>query len=324
MNQQTETSGKIRFPLLSNGLDFILSAVEHLSGIPSHRDHKYAILHLSSGIELVLKERLRREHWLLVAQNPGKLNIQAYKSGDFKSVSFDECVERIRNCGVRIEDKAIHKLKSYRNDRNRIEHFDMEDTVEAIKSSTATVLNVVFDFIHTELDPSTLDRKDQNILEKIHQRIFELQSFVKARLQEIEPELRQARDDVFTCSQCFQDTAVIGEGLKCLFCRYTASGKDAAEDYIFRVLGQSKAIKDVYGESWPQHRCLNCDHETLVDLGASGSQPPSVQFFCFNCWSPWKEDSLKQCSYCRNLYESGRGYRSLCEDCTEEWFTHDD
>src|SRR2546426_9855541 len=54
---------QVHFTLLENGLDFVWSAVEHLSVATSKRELKYALLHLVSGIELILKERLRREDW---------------------------------------------------------------------------------------------------------------------------------------------------------------------------------------------------------------------------------------------------------------------
>jgi hypothetical protein len=36
-------------PLLENGLDFLVSAVEHLGGEPDQRELKYAVLHLASA-----------------------------------------------------------------------------------------------------------------------------------------------------------------------------------------------------------------------------------------------------------------------------------
>jgi hypothetical protein len=61
---------EITFTPLENGLDFILRALEYLADDPTKRDLKYAVLHLHSGVELILKERLRREHWSLVFEKP--------------------------------------------------------------------------------------------------------------------------------------------------------------------------------------------------------------------------------------------------------------
>ena len=217
--------------------------------------------------------------------------------------------------GVKLEKKVVDKLKSYRNDRNRIEHFDIEDTVEAIKSSTATVLNIVFDLIHTELDPDTLDQKDQDTLEKIRQRLFELQEFVKARQQEIEPELRQIQAAVVTCPQCFQDTAVLDDGLKCLFCQYTADGENAAEYYISDVLGHSRYEAAKYGVIWPRYRCPECWSEALVETGKD-------EFHCFQCGESWGKWELWQCERCNEFYAPSKDGLLTCEDCFDEYMRH--
>lgn len=300
MNQQTEADDGIHFPLLSNGLDFILEAVNRLMGA-THRDYKYAVLHLSSGIELVFKERLRRVDWCQVAEKPEELTRSAYEAGNFRSVSLKECIKRLARHGVCLEDEEKETLLNFQDRRNPIEHFNMVDTVEAVRSSTATVLNIVFEFIHTELDPGELDQNDQDILEDIHQRIFELQSFVKARLQEIEPEIRQAQDQttVVACPQCFQDTT---------------DGEDAAESYITTMYGQSKYRTIKSGGIWPQHICPECGTEALVDMDEG-------KFVCFACGNSWEGWSLQQCERCSEFYVPGEYGLAICENCFDDWMS---
>ena len=77
------------FSLLENGLDFLRSSLEHLtaaSAVPlaspsrtneyaaldQKRHLKYALIHLCSSIELILKERLRQEDWRQVFSDPDK------------------------------------------------------------------------------------------------------------------------------------------------------------------------------------------------------------------------------------------------------------
>lgn len=124
---------RIEFELFENGLDFILSALEHLRETPSDRNIKYGVLHLSSGIELVLKTRLLQEHWTLVFENPKNATKQQFDSGDFPSVDFDTCISRLINvCQLNWLDNARKNLKSFRDIRNRIEHFGISDSIEAI------------------------------------------------------------------------------------------------------------------------------------------------------------------------------------------------
>ena len=244
------------------------------------------------------------------------MKYKSYKSGSFKSVSFDECIERIRNCGVKLENKVVDKLKAYRNERNRIEHFDMEDTVEAIKSSTATVLSIVYDFIYTELAPDRLDQKDRDTLEDIHQGLFALQGFVKARMDEIKPELQQTEAAVVKCPRCFQNAAVLDDGLKCLFCRYTADGEEAAEYYLSDVLGHSRYEAAKYGVIWPRYRCPECWSEALVETGKD-------EFHCFQCGESWKDGTLQRCERCNEFYEPVTEDMITCGDCFDDLMSRD-
>lgn len=50
-----EDDSSFYFGVLENGLDFLLSSLDYLSGDPKEKDLKYAVLHLSAGVELVLK-----------------------------------------------------------------------------------------------------------------------------------------------------------------------------------------------------------------------------------------------------------------------------
>ena len=58
---------KITFGLLDNALDYLDQAAEHARK-DTPRDWKYALLHLASGVELLLKAKLQEEHWSLVFQ----------------------------------------------------------------------------------------------------------------------------------------------------------------------------------------------------------------------------------------------------------------
>jgi hypothetical protein len=65
-------ASEIKFPPVENGLDYLKSAAEHLRDEPTARDLKYAVLHLHSAVEVLLKVRLMREHWSLIFSNTGK------------------------------------------------------------------------------------------------------------------------------------------------------------------------------------------------------------------------------------------------------------
>src|SRR3989338_7974548 len=104
MSSEDDSTPEVSFTLLENGLDFILSAVEHLSGKPSKRELKYAVLHLYSGTVLVLKARLLREDWTYLFADPEKADEKLFNTGDFHGPNLNQCIERLEDIGVEISE----------------------------------------------------------------------------------------------------------------------------------------------------------------------------------------------------------------------------
>jgi hypothetical protein len=69
-------------------------------------DLKYAVLHLGSGIELVLKERVRREDWKLLFRNVEKADEKLYESGNFSNINLHECLNRLEDAGMDIAPES--------------------------------------------------------------------------------------------------------------------------------------------------------------------------------------------------------------------------
>ena len=63
--------------LLTNGLCFLLQSIEHFkcseNKYDTEKELKYSTLHLFSGIFLILKEKLKREHWSLLFSDVNKV-----------------------------------------------------------------------------------------------------------------------------------------------------------------------------------------------------------------------------------------------------------
>jgi hypothetical protein len=76
---------EIDWSVISSGVDFLESAVEHLAG-GTERDLRYAALHLSTAMETLLKAQLARADWKLVFEDVKKADRVAYQTGDLKSV----------------------------------------------------------------------------------------------------------------------------------------------------------------------------------------------------------------------------------------------
>src|SRR5580704_16646195 len=156
----------IQLSMLENGLDFIRSGLKHIAAPVSKFDLKYAVLHLSAGIELVLKDRLMREDWTQIFVKPGDATEEKLKSGNFKSVNLYECLERLEeHCLVDLPDKAL--LVSFKNQRNPIEHYALNLSKEALEASSAIVLGALIDFIGEAYEEDDLSTDESELLQRI-------------------------------------------------------------------------------------------------------------------------------------------------------------
>lgn len=303
----------VTFPLLRNGLDFILSAVEHLKGSPSERDLKYAVLHLASGIELVLKERLRREHWTLVFEKMDKANKAAYASGDFKGVSLEDCLSRLSGvCGVSLPRENKAALERLKDKRNRAEHFSIVDSHDALTASAAEALSAILDFIKAHLKPDDFDQEDAGHLSDIRGKLAEFRRFAANRMAAIDKALKKAKTAVATCPSCGMDASILGGGAKCLFCRHrVGTAREAADEYISEVLGVNQYESEREGVLWPRHECPSCESDAMVDCRESAGR--EVRFLCFSCGKAWKAGEIDFCYRCGRAIEAGEN--NICGDC---------
>lgn len=292
---------QVEFTLLENGLDFIWSALVGLGSNPDEKQLKYAILHLSSGVELLLKERLRREHWSLVFDKPENANRNRYETGDFSSVSFQSSLKRVVEiCSINITEEQKKRVTTLRDKRNRLEHFGIVDTVEALTSDAAAALGFVIDFVDSQLS-SSLGPSETKTLENIRKKLSDFKVFVKGRLAAIHDSVISANGPVKTCPSCDQRALIISHGVKCVFCHYSRSAQSAAKDYIGEVLNEQ-------GDDWPLFECPSCHTEALVDEGYRCDR----EYVCFECGRVWKQDGLQSCPVCNKLYD---GNSALCKDC---------
>lgn len=309
---------EVAFSLIENALDFILEAASRL-GSPqgNSRDLKYAVLHLCAGVDLVLKERLRREHWSLVFQNVNKANRQMYDSGSFPSVNSEDCLTRLEGvCGVTVEMAPKKAIEALRQKRNRLEHFGLVDSAAAIKATAAETLKFVLQFTRNEL--GELTSASEETFYEIQRYGAEFEEYVSQVMRDIGPALA-ASHLILICPKCSKETLVLdSEPVRCLYCSYQAISEDAATEYVWSVLGISwYDVKD--GADWPLHPCPECGRETLVALDEVGTKS-GLPFVCFACSEKW---SLDYCVKCGCPYHRGEGGMVICQDCFDYQMSKD-
>jgi len=305
----------ISYTLLENGLDFVLSAVQNLLGEPDHRQLKYAILHLHSGVELILKEKLRREHWSLVFEKVDEAKRARYESGDFYSVSWKTCLGRLKDiCEIELTKEKIHPLEELKKKRNRVEHFNFTDNSDAVKSATVPVLQFLVEFINEEIGQGTFQEVEAELFREIARCFGKLNDFVGERTKEIQQQLSDPEGTLVTCPQCFQETMDVWGEVCCYFCGYTPDVDTAVEKFVGSVLGIT--WHDIArGEIWPVNKCPECWGETLVHLRENDGYENSPSYVCFGCGLNW--GTLSTCDSCGNPFPDGERELGVCDDCWE-------
>ena len=220
---------KITLSLIENSFDYLEASIVN-SKDTNIRAWKYALLNLSSAIELMMKAVLENEHWSLLFEDIKKANKDVLNKGDFKSVNFETAAERVESIvGLKFSPSEKKCIEKIRQKRNRITHFSIELHIEEVKSVVARGIGI-FVKLYKQIDTT------ENLEEKLYYINTELSGFekyVKIRLAEIEKEVSgMPRSDIFlTCPSCYQETIVIDEKFdefSCKFCGAIFTYKDMA------------------------------------------------------------------------------------------------
>ena len=310
-----DSAPEVQFSVLENGLDFLVTSLSHLQGDPSPRDLKYAVLHLSAGIELVLKDRLRREHWSLVFGDINKADAKAYATGDFYSVDLKDCITRLTSiCNAHISDSDKIAVLNLKGKRTRLEHFAAIDSSEAINASTAAVLSFAVDFIAAEFELTSSEKAESDLLNQIRSKLPEFKQFVAARLDQIRPELEAVESPIVECPRCVQEAMHFSDGAKCSFCGYSAEGETAAGDYAYSLFGMGwKYVAD--GGVIPVYRCSECWREAFVDVGSLKQDFESERLVCFSCGYSLSWDQSEFCVKCGSPFSKRADELPVCTNC---------
>lgn len=203
----------ISFELVDNAVDSVSHAIELMAwqDIGSEKSRlKQAILSVAHGVELLLKERLRRVHPSLVWEN-----VDHYPRLDARTVGVDKAIQRLSSIGaVHIEDSDAVLIRSLRNTRNAIEHFSWQTSRAEAELIIGQALSFAVGFADRELgyDISRRFHRDDTWRQLVERNA----AFVEAH----EARLKQARrsdEFAYACDFCHAMTISIYGG-SCALC----------------------------------------------------------------------------------------------------------
>jgi hypothetical protein len=194
---------KLQMSLIQNSISFATEALSKaVLADQSPSQWKFAILSLIQAIELAIKERLRREHSVLIFAN-----IDDPKH----SVSLEISLKRLIKIGkVNLSERDINAIHTAREWRNLITHYEFEFSIVTIKSVFAILFGFYLEFNRNQLQQHIemllpTDLWTQAI--KINTYFEELKSRAVKRIQEENIDKQR----LWSCKVCNADTVVVHE-----------------------------------------------------------------------------------------------------------------
>ncbi|WP_225796046.1 hypothetical protein [Streptomyces aculeolatus] len=288
--RRASTPWQLDFPPVRNGIDYLVSVVEHLdeySAVVLPRDVKYAVLHLQAAAEVLLKARLLEAHWSLVFREPGKATLEKYQKADFDSCSTDDTVKRLRNiAGVAIEEKDADALKALAKDRNALQHFGLAKEVPVVESRAGEVLDFLVRFLDGEILPNLKpeERRQAEVdLDRVRDGLTNIAAYVRKRMERLKPEVAEAVE----CPECGQRALLLDpDATRCAFCGLDWSADDQLERFL-----EDRTLHSVT-------LCPHCGTDSLVDNVEFADSSPHTMLYCFGCGSRFAPSQVLRCTDC--------------------------
>lgn len=285
---------KLELDLLDNGLDFIIEGLKPATRIwgesLSDVKWKYSVLNIFSGIELILKEKLKREHWSLIFQDVSSANSQKLIQGDFISVSHSDVIKRLKEiCNVSINDNPIDALRKL---RNKFEHFEINITIDECKQIIATALREVLIFIDSYI--LTLANEIQiKKIEQIKSMLFEFDTFVSNQLTKyqnaINGIINSNSGKLVHCKECNNESFIIykdpSKKYQCFVCN-KAVFKSEYLNTIREIEDEEEELSFLKKEDY-DNNCLKCNSKSRIKFSPSNflvsTEYKPDYFICLEC-----------------------------------------
>jgi len=256
--------------LIDNAKDSLAHAVSHLSNWEDKtpRKWKVAIREITHVIELLLKERLRREHPALIW-----IKVDDYSLMDKPTVGISEAADRLhRICNISLPKGTDKTLYACKRLRNRIEHCEFQLNEAEAKGFVGRLLSflIVFSKEHLGIDFEKEFKDDKtwgDLIEIVEFRVAQAKS-IKERFEK-----EEIHSDV--CPSCGEDTFHLEEE-KCYLCDHHES------------LVECEACGDLIFES--ESRYL------------SGPNDDDGKYFCREC-----HDDIMRADYEYDVWKDSRG-----------------
>ena len=221
----------LKFDLLENALDSLTQGIDFaLDHQDNPRKLKVAILLVSQAVELILKERLQREHWSLILQK-----VEQARTPNANTVTINEAVNRLRQiANVTLEAQEVKTITKLQQIRNDIQHYKVDLSFEQALAPINAAIAFLIRFLHAELDTDIhelLEESSYQRLLEVEETLEQLRGVAQDRISRLEIEHRPLRPkeqydwhfEIVQCPKCWEEFYVFSTILhlaRCQLCGY--------------------------------------------------------------------------------------------------------
>lgn len=314
--------------IVNNGFDFFRKSLAEFDAEP-----KFSVIHFFAAVELFLKARLMAEHWsLVVSKDP---NWDNFERGDFKSVTLDECLDRLAKVAqspVSVDD--TRRFKQLAKHRNKIVHFHHElDGAKATQARQAVAAELCSAwrslFVLLTQSWATVFKPHLEALKQLDQRMRKYREYLQAIYDGQRDALQlkaQQGQRIEACPSCGFDADHVTEvvlGLtehSCSVCNYQttslettcpACSKDVSVDdcgfFTCPHCGHSIEAHELALHIWNRQTRDKDNWESGYPAhctNCDGYQtvvPFAGTVICASCFTTYQESEIQSCDYCSDM-----------------------
>ena len=332
--------------LMESAFDFLEKSVDELDKHP-----KYSVIHFATAIELLLKSRLMREHWILVVDRASDAVLEDFIAGKSRTVSQSDAIKRLSNaCGETIGKDAVAQFARIAAHRNRMIHFYHEAGAE--QADRALIEEVVKEqclcWFHLERLLSEWGdqfRPYEPNIGRVRRKMLRNRDYLSVAFDRIDPQIevdRRAGTPFRHCGGCGYCSAAVQGVSDVLFqqhCRVCGLGEAYLEFPCPAECGETLHIE---ADGASERDCPNCgceisatvlsdvldtehadptDYHTPMNCALCSSLGSVVKhhekYICTECLE--MSDEICGCEWCNELQMGGGdlefSYHSGCEFC---------
>ncbi len=303
--------------VLWNACDYARSSADEFTKSEQQPERlKYAVLHLWSAIQLILKSRVIATHWqaVVVLRNKEKPPpcLDTFSKGHYRTLYYEpliDCLARILEDSTDPNDSELlsllhdHKvdLETMQDLRNKLEHFKDDVCPEKYEPILATVwqftlqaTTTVIEYIASNVAEgeigyhnSWLRFRDDWVETKL--RMIESNRFFDHYLGNLQPQIdayHRSGSILIKCRECGKFTVPInGNYEACISCRQPHPG-----EYFFTIWWEDETGLSLpqngvpTGHPWNAGTCPKCENRGyFVMTDETKSVPAGVFALCFWC-----------------------------------------